>query len=254
MITISTITSLDELVGKDALERSKLFLGDFNLLATITHNDDGDPLVPAGHYTSEGILVRPFWEDAPDDMEGEAYQSYIAAHPGFTLSMRRGVAERLVAAQRALPNHWAIVLKAGFRPLPVQTALFEKAHAYLQEKHPDWDAAKVLHEARILVSDPRVKIPPHSTGAAIDIEVLDTATGKLVDMGAPANTDGPAGWTYSHVISDEQQERRIILLKAMLHAGFANFAFEWWHFSYGDAMWALFYEQQTAPYHLIKEE
>lgn len=251
---IHTVTGLHEITGKSALERSQLFLGDPVLLAGVPHVENNEPLVSALHLKERhGMHVRPFWEDDPDDMEGKAYHAHITAHPAFELKMRQGVADRLVMAQGNLPAGWTIVLKAGFRPLAVQYTLFDRVHATLAAKHPEWDEATLLAETRILCSDPRIKIPPHSTGAAVDIEVHNRRTGKLVDMGAPSNTQGPKGWSHSPTIAKAEQHRRILLLEAMLSAGFANFAYEWWHFSYGDAMWALFYDRPAAIYDLLNQ-
>lgn len=254
MTAIYTVTGLHEIAGMPAMERSKLFLGDPTLLASIPHTDNADALVSARHLKEHhGMQVRPFWEDDPDDMEGKAYHDHIAKHPTFELKMRQGVADRLATAQSNLPAGWTIVLKAGFRPLAVQYMLFDRVYDTLAAKHPEWDEATLLAETRILCSDPRIKVPPHSTGAAIDIEVYDRKTGKPVDMGAPANTHGPKGWSHSPAITKTERHRRILLLEAMLAAGFANFAYEWWHFSYGDAMWALFYDQPAAIYDLINQ-
>jgi D-alanyl-D-alanine dipeptidase len=133
----------------------------------------------------------------------------------------------------------------------VQQTLFKNAQAFLHAKYPEWTAAQLLAETRILVADPRATVPPHTTGGAVDVEVLNTATGRLVPMGAPANTEGERGHTYSQAITAAEQQNRLTLLRTMLEAGFANYAYEWWHFSYGDAIWALFYGQPAAHYSMI---
>lgn len=248
-----TVVRTDELKGKTPLLRSKLYLGDALLCATVAQQDNGEPLVTASQLQRMGFVIRPFWVDEPGEIEGKAYQAYIKTHPDFSMSLRQGLAHRLAKTQSALPAEWRIILKAGLRPLSVQRLLFNDARAYLHQKHPDWQPRKLLQETRNLVSDPRVKVPPHCTGAAVDIEILDKTTGELVDMGARANTDGPSGWAYSPTITPVQQERRLLLLKATLYAGLANNAYEWWHYSYGDAMWALMYDQPATLYSLIAE-
>jgi len=246
-----TITDSKQLKGKTPLQRTRLYIGDGGLLSHVVQKDTGEGLVGAKELEAFGLLVHPFWVDDPEGLEGQAYQAYITGHPDFGLSVRHGVAERLAQAQKQLPMGWQIVLKAGFRPLEVQYRLFDDAHTYLRDKHPYWSDDKLLEETRKLVADPRVRVPPHSTGAAVDIEILNTATNQLVDMGARANTDGEAGWAYSPVITKTQQARRLTLLKAMLDVGFANHAYEWWHFSWGDAVWAVFYDQPATQYALL---
>ncbi len=252
MTTPKNIISLEQLRGKTPLARSKVYLGDADLAGHIIQQENNEPLVSSNLLQQKGLLVRPFWIDEPDDLEGKAYATYLKTHPSFSLSVRKSVAERLQQAQQTLPKEWQIILKAGLRPLEVQYQLFDDVRTYLGQKYSDWSAAAVQTETRKLVSDPRIKVPPHATGAAVDIEVLDRTTGKLIDMGARANTDGPTGWSHTSAISAIQQKRRLALLKAMLAAGFANHAYEWWHYSYGDAMWAIFYDKPATLYDVCR--
>lgn len=255
--TIKTPRSRTELASLGELSnlaKAKLFLGDAPLLASVPTRESGEGFAPREAIEQLGLLVRPFWIDEPDDIEGRAYQIYRQTHPDFDMTMRESVAVRLAEAQHKLPKHWRIIVKAGLRPLGVQIELLEKVQTMLAQKNPAWNAARVLAETRLLVSDPHVKIPPHCTGAAVDVEVLDVQTGILVDMGARANTDGELGWTFSPRINAVQQANRTKLLRAMLAAGLANYAYEWWHFSYGDAYWAVFYDKPAALFGLAKSD
>lgn len=47
-------------------------------------------------------------------------------------------------------------------------------------------------------------------------------------------------------------KNRLILLRAMQRAGFVNYPTEWWHFSYGDKMWAAYCNKKTAVYDVVK--
>jgi D-alanyl-D-alanine dipeptidase len=89
------------------------------------------------------------------------------------------------------------------------------------------------------------------SGAAIDVDVMDLRTGKLVDFGCPVNTDDEIAGLTTTRLSARQQKNREILQAAMLGAGFASFQSEWWHFSYGDKTWAQFYGLEVPTYGLI---
>lgn len=242
---LPTVASIAKL---SPLERTRQYLGSPTLLATIIQDETCEPLVGAAALRRKGLLVRPFWIDEPESVEGRAYHTHLQQHPDFTLAVRQSVAERLMQAQAALPKTWQIVLKAGLRPIAVQLQLVQNLQDHLQTKHPDWSTEQTLAETRTLVADPRLKVPPHSTGAAVDIELYDRDTRQLVHMGARANDGTDRGKAYSERITDEQQARRVQLYLAMLTAGFANNANEWWHFSYGDAYWALFYGKKSTLY------
>ena len=39
----------------------------------------------------------------------------------------------------------------------------------------------------------------------------------------------------------------------MKNAGFANYPLEWWHFSYGDRLWAAYTNQKEAVYDVLDD-
>jgi len=52
----------------------------------------------------------------------------------------------------------------------------------------------------------------------------------------------------------EAEEHRKLLVETMLGVGFSNCRDEWWHYSYGDAGWAVRFGQETCSYGLIELE
>lgn len=229
-------------------ERSKYR---FKKLAVNTErHDDHEELVPQPIIEAAGIICRPFWE-TPGDLEGDCYQPYREQHPGFSLMVRRGVLERLVQAQASLPANWAITLKAGYRPYAVQLDILAMLTQEAGQNHPEWSSDQCLEHARTFVADPRITCPPHVTGGAVDIDILDAVTGEMVDMGCPPNTDNETAYLHSDSITPRQRQNRQILLKAMLDAGFAPLATEWWHYQYGETYWAAFYGHKATKYDVI---
>ena len=78
--------------------------------------------------------------------------------------------------------------------------------------------------------------------------MFNTKTNNLVDFGLPINTNSEKAYIHTDKINAEQHDNRMLLLAAMLQAGFAPTIAEWWHFSYGDRVWAYFYNQTQALY------
>ena len=74
----------------------------------------------------------------------------------------------------------------------------------------------------------------HSRGSAVDLTLLDMATGKEVDMGSPFDLFSEVSHPDYQGVTPEQYENRMMLRKAMLHSGFAPIDCEWWHFSLED--------------------
>jgi D-alanyl-D-alanine dipeptidase len=85
--------------------------------------------------------------------------------------------------------------------------------------------------------------PPHSTGAAVDITLVNDI-GEVVDMGSPIDEMSDRSLPeYYHHSHPEYHAHRQLLRDVMLKAGFQRNPREWWHFSFGDQMWAWLYNQ-----------
>jgi len=232
----------------DDVERSRYsFLDE---ASRVERYENNEPLIPQRDIEEVGIVCEPYWHTS-DDLEGDTYGLHIDENPDFTLSIRRDVLKRLVGAQKTLPNLWQIVLKAGYRPYGVQVTLLNAFIDKARLDHPDWTEDEVIIHAQKFVSDPQIVCPPHVTGGAVDIDVRDKTTGKMIDFGCPPNTDSELAFLHSDLISKEQYANRMTLLRAMLDAGFAPLASEWWHYQYGETYWAAFYGYKTTKYDLL---
>lgn len=232
------------------IERSKLNIKQAAALVPV--KEDGEPLVSQTTLEKLGLVCKPFWEQA-DDLEGRCYQAYIASHPQFDLCLRQTVAHRLLRVQSQLPNEWTLVLKAGYRPPSVQLALLDALKTDIKTRNPAMSDSQALENARQYVADPTLGCPPHTTGGAVDVDIVHSRTHTAIDMGCPPNTDDDRAALHSNLITEEQCSNRQVLLKAMLQAGFAPLHNEWWHYSYGETRWAVFYRQPQTLYGIISD-
>jgi D-alanyl-D-alanine dipeptidase len=168
-------------------------------------------------------------------------------------NVRRSVADKLVAAAKTLPAGIRFLLIEGHRPLSLQKMHFEEYSKTLRELQPSWDAQRVYQEASKYIAPPEI-IPPHSTGAAIDITLAD-AKGIEIDMGTALNATpvecDNACFTEALNISAEAKENRAILIAALSGVGFVNYPTEWWHWSYGDRYWAYVLKRKEAIFSSI---
>jgi D-alanyl-D-alanine dipeptidase len=170
--------------------------------------------------------------------------------------MRKSVFEKLCQAQSELPHGWRFRLYEGLRSLAVQQMLFEQEYERVVKRYPQVSHQDRFRETTRLVSpvinlDGSTNIPPHNTGAAIDIEIV-TANGDLVDMGmaiADWTTVTPEFcMTHYEEIPEIVKTNRELLLSILSAHGFVNYPAEWWHFSYGDRYWAYHKKQSHAIY------
>jgi D-alanyl-D-alanine dipeptidase len=201
-------------------------------------------------HATPRLVLQPIWENPAGSVgEGSLYQEYIALNPGYNaIFLRQEVARRLYDAADSLPSYLQIVLRAGHRPLAVQRNVLNGAVEQYLSKNGPASSEDALQYARIFVDDPAIKIPSHVCGSAVDVELFNSDTGRLLDCGVPINTESERSHIGTKGIDTLQHENRMHLLTAMLQAGFAPKYSEWWHFSYGDRVWAYFYGEPQFLY------
>lgn len=210
-----------------------------------------EPLIPV--LDTQRLHVLPIWDYPVDPHEGRLYAAYIAKNPSYEfVYVRKTVAIMLQQAAELLPKHVVLIIRAGHRPLSVQKEVLEMVKADYLIRNPEATETEALQFARTFVSDPRIKVPPHCCGAAVDVDALDTRTNQLVDFGCAVNTDDEIASLGTSRISNVQASNRSMLHEAMIAVGFAPFEHEWWHFSYRDQTWADFYKKTDTLYEIIE--
>ncbi|PSF05520.1 D-alanyl-D-alanine dipeptidase [Marinobacter fuscus] len=179
----------------------------------------------------------------------------------FYRLLREGVVARLEEAQQKLPSGLQFRLYEGYRNPKIQQMLFDGQLRRMKGENPSWDASLCYAEAAKLASPLRTFegvpiIPPHSTGGAVDIEIID-ATGKPLDFGMELSD-----WdavppeicaTQSNNITGTVANNRRLLVEILAAEGFVNYPREWWHFSYGDQYWAFATARVQALYGSVQE-
>lgn len=171
--------------------------------------------------------------------------------------IRKTVYDKLKEAQTTLPKGLKFCLYEGYRSLDLQQKIFQDRYNDLRKANPKMTHEQIFTESTKFVSpvinlDGSKNIPPHSTGAAIDVYLIDQ-TGKVVDMGIHLDDtykdlDGIYCKTDSNAISEQAKEYRKIMNKALQAVGFVNYPTEYWHWSYGDRYWAHQTHQKQAVY------
>ncbi|PSN20067.1 D-alanyl-D-alanine dipeptidase [filamentous cyanobacterium CCP5] len=169
--------------------------------------------------------------------------------------LRQGVLESLIQAQKGLQAQhpgWRIQIFDAYRPVAVQQFMVD--HAFqellsikgvaLPALSPDERQAlsQEVHKFWAPPSPDPATPPPHSTGAAIDVTLVDQHRNP-VDMGSPIDEISSRSLP-DYFASDSNPEaqqwhrHRCLLNSVMTAAGFRRHPYEWWHFSQGDQLWA----------------
>ncbi|KFG95622.1 dipeptidase [Burkholderia paludis] len=176
------------------------------------------------------------------------------ASPHFR-KVRRGVAERLVAAAHTLPSGLRLYVKEGYRPPALQRQYFTGHLAHLRATLHPLPSDDTLYElASHYVAPPDVA--GHPTGAAVDLTLM-SADGAELDMGcvldATDRESSGACYTHNAFISRKAARHRHMLIAALTGAGFTNYPSEWWHWSFGDRYWAVIQNESHAIYGAVEE-
>ena len=168
--------------------------------------------------------------------------------------IRLDIYEKLLTAQALLPDGYKLRIWDAWRPFTLQQELYEK---YYKDIVNTFDLSKLpLHKQQSIVSnyisypeDNRMYPPLHTTGGAVDVTLLDLYNNE-VEMGTAFDDFSPKARTdyfEENPIDIKLRKNRRILYNCMTRAGFVNLPSEWWHYSYGDRVWA-YYNSTPALY------
>ena len=214
--------------------------------------DNGDKLIDLPSYLN-------FLDPHPYSHLGAPYKDKTSIW-----KLREEVVNRLVKVNDylRLKSSFYLLIYDSWRPLEVQEFMFKRAFLLECEKS-DIDISfeniksypSILKKVEKFWAYPSYDTkcpPPHSTGGALDV-CLSDKDGNLVEMGSMVDqmdeTSNP--YFYASIKNEEAiiwNSRRNLLREIMTKFGFAQHPNEWWHFSYGDQLWAWKNKKENAIY------
>lgn len=158
------------------------------------------------------------------------------------LFLREGVAQKLLKVQNNLGN-LNLKIWDAYRSRSVQNNIYQKYWTELKTAHPNWDQKKLELEVGKFIAPPYQKdrIPPHATGGAVDLTLVDK-DGNNLEMGTEFDHFGLESESFYYEIYQNKPkttQNRRILRQAMQSEGFTLDQEEWWHFDWGNQIWAL---------------
>ena len=223
----------------------------------IAIQDCGEPLIaiPLDNFSIE--LPHPYVKLGAEYNDKSPY------------CLRQGVIKALLEAQFLLEKRypqWKIKIYDAYRPVGVQQFMVNYTYDSLlksqnlkeqqlsaQQRQNLWGQVYKLWAAPSL--DHKMP-PPHSTGAAVDVTIVNDR-GEALDMGGEIDElhDRSHPDYYVSDKDDHNQQyqfNRQLLNRVMTNAGFCRHPEEWWHFSLGDQMWVWLHNQNNPTNGIIK--
>lgn len=151
---------------------------------------------------------------------------------------RATVAAMAQEAASRLPAGVYLAVTDAWRPFVRQARIYEWMSNCLREARPEISHATLRRIVCRWVAPVDQKAPPgHTTGAALDVNLVDEQNEPLdVSSPLPRFKSNP---THVYGLGPKAKANRMLLYETMTSVGFSNCRDEWWHYSYGDAGWAV---------------
>jgi D-alanyl-D-alanine dipeptidase len=187
---------------------------------------------------------------------GSRNPPYYHPAPGAVseVLVREGVGRLLMAVNtRLAPVGLEVFVFDGWRPTAVQAYFHDQwLPGEMRRRLPGLPGQALQREVGkywAAPSDDPARPAPHNTGGAVDLTLRWKDSGEQLWMGSLFDdASAVAGLDFMEkklarggvmAFSDEEaRANRRLLCHLMTAAGFALNPFEWWHYGYGERMWA----------------
>lgn len=204
-------------------------------------------------YSEEIVDIKQFGIHGENFYHRSDNAPYYESIPGSfnRLLLRQSVAIRVQAADTKLRRFGLMIhVHDAIRPVEVQGYFHDDwMYKRVRERLPNLNHDQIVSEVEKYWAAPTTSESgpsPHSTGGAVDLTIYQNRNAEPLYMGSIfddvtelAHTDYYELKTTLQAYSDvEARLNRRLLYWVMTEAGFANNPNEWWHFSWGDQMWA----------------
>ena len=178
----------------------------------IAPNSAADSLLTDLRSLDSAIVVEMRYSTA-NNFTGAPLPGYLA-NRAF---LRREAAAALARVEKNLhAQQLGLKVFDAYRPVRATLAMV------------DW--TERVHRTDLLRDGYIASRSRHNLGLAIDLTLIDLATGKELEMGTPFDTFSAAAHTANATGVAATNRQR--LKAAMEKEGFTNYDQEWWHFSY----------------------
>ena len=171
----------------------------------------------------------------------------------YAFLVREAVVEKIGRISRELDKESkALIIRSGWRSYKHQQLLWDNFYKLLHNQYP----GKHKKEIREMVANyiALEKKSMHSTGGAVDALIYDLKSECIMDFGT---NDGykinliKESYPYHPDISPVAKKNRKLLIGLFEKEDFVCDLREYWHFDYGNVVWAVEKKKKFAIYDII---
>lgn len=172
----------------------------------------------------------------------------LKEHKFLSPFIRKSVLDLLYKAGDNLPDGYQLLIVTALRTVSMQQKLWDQRIWQMTKEYPllrIFNNKEFYRRVRLYTAPPGGS--PHHCGSAIDLTVIKP-DGQRLDMGASLTDFGEKVHMHSGLITEEQKKNRALLREVMTKEGFVYYPLEWWHYCYGDSMWAAYTNKKECFY------
>ncbi len=151
------------------------------------------------------------------------------------------IAPFLAAAREMLARGWVMRIEDAFRTRTMQRQLAHQPYTFdIVLERVRWElagqppAAELLWRRLSALVANAPQVGTHMSGSALDISVLDRASGREIERGAPYLELSELTPMDSPFVSPAAQTNRAAITALMARHGFVTYPWEFWHYNSGD--------------------
>lgn len=152
--------------------------------------------------------------------------------------IRAYIYQMLIEAKKYLPENYFFKVYEAYRSLEAQKKLWDEVVQKQQKIYPHLSiqSEEFIALCDVFCANPYRQGSGHQSGAAIDVSLCNQ-NGIDYDMGGEVRGFKEES-DFDYPVSFLARKNRNILKNALEKVGFINYPAEWWHYSFGDRLWA----------------
>lgn len=200
-------------------------------LATVTVLEDDSPLISLKKTSLDLIYEPSVWKD-------------------YAYLIRETIVEKIGRISDALNKQdKTLIIRSVWRSFGHQRLIWDKKVDFMRRIHPEMPLEEIHEKVSYFIAPPKQSM--HATGGAVDALIYDRKKNCVMDFGT---NDGlhidlnKKCYPYHPEITNEAKENRTLLIGLFLKEDFVVDIKEYWHFDYGNAIWALRKKEKHAIY------
>jgi D-alanyl-D-alanine dipeptidase len=205
------------------------------LISTIPIKEDNSPLISLKESNFNLIFEPSFYKD-------------------YKYMVREAVFEKIGRISKILDKqNKRLIIRSVWRSYAHQKLLRDRRVKIIKKKYPDKSLKEIIKLVSYFIAPEEKSM--HSTGGAVDALIYDLKKDCVMDFG---NNDGlklelnKTCYPFHPDITAQARKNRELLISLFDKEDFVVDPTEYWHFDYGNVIWAIEKGKKYARYGIIK--